>query len=247
MLGLKRAAPKVCLFSCWDKLRLRGEPVIPVVQQRTDENITIGGKTHPLPTTKEYLLKEYSDVFKGIGTLLGGSYYIQVKEDYKPVKHPPCQVALSLKSACKAELKRLVELNIIKEVQEYTEWINSIVLVKKPDGSLRLCLDPKDLNKAIKHNQWYNRTIDDVLPELINSKYFSLLDAKSGYWLTNFNTLWGKYHLLRLPFVLTLASDMLQERLDGVLKGAPSTTGIPVPWQCRNPSRCSCDVRDSKS
>ena len=224
------------MFSCWDKLRFRGEPVIPVVQEHTDENITIGGKTHPLPTTKEYLLKEYSDVFKGIGTLPGGSYYIQVKEDYKPVKYPPRQVALSLKSAYKAELKRLVELKIIKEVQEYTEWINSIVLVKKPDGSLRLCLDPKDLNKAIKHNQWYNRMIDDVLPELINLKYFSLLDAKSGYRLTNFNTPWGKYHWLRLPFVLTLASDMFQERLDRVLKSAPSTTGIPVPRQCRNPS-----------
>ena len=38
-----------------------------------------------------------------------------------------------------------------------------LFIVKKPDGSLRLCLDPKDLNKAIKHNQWDNRTIDDVL------------------------------------------------------------------------------------
>ena len=95
-------------------------------------------------------------MFKGIGTLPGESYYIQVKEDYKPVKHRPRQVALSLKSAYKAELKRLIELKIIKEVQEHTEWINSIVPVKKPDGSLRLCLDPKDLNKAIKHNQWYN-------------------------------------------------------------------------------------------
>ena len=224
------------MFSYWDKLRFRGEQVIPVVQACTDEKITIGGKTQSLPTNKEYLLREYSDVFKGIGTLPGGSYYIQVKEDYKPLKHPPRQVAWNLKSAHKAELKRLVELNIIKEIQEYTEWINSIVLVKKPDGSLRLCLDPKDLNKAIKHNQWYNRMIDDVLPELINLKYFSLLDAKSGYRLTNFNTPWGKYHWLRLPFVLTLASDMFQERLDRVLKSAPSTTGIPVPRQCRNPS-----------
>ena len=102
------------------------EPVISVVEEYTDKKITIGGKTHLLPTTKEYLLKEYSDVFKGIGTLLGGSYHIQLKEDYKPVQHPPRQVAVSLKPAYKAELKRLVELGVIKEVQEYTEWINSI-------------------------------------------------------------------------------------------------------------------------
>ena len=59
------------------------EPVIPIVQECTDKKITIGGKTHPLPTTKEYC-----DVFKGIGTLPGESYYIQMKEDYKPASIP---------------------------------------------------------------------------------------------------------------------------------------------------------------
>ena len=108
--------------------------------------------------------------------------------------------------------------------------------MKKPNGSLRLYLDPKDLNKAIERNQWYNRTIDDVLPELANSKYFSLLDAKSGYWhvpldkesrlQTTFNTPWGKYMWLRLPFGLTVAGDLFQERLERVLKSVPSTTGF---------------------
>ena len=36
---------------------------------------------------------------------------------------------------------------------------------------LRLCLDPKDLNKVIERNQWYSRTVDDILPELAKSKY----------------------------------------------------------------------------
>ena len=54
----------------------------------------------------------------------------------------------------------------MKEVREHTEWINSIAPVKKSDGSLRLCLDPKDLNQAIKRNQWYSRTVDYILPEL---------------------------------------------------------------------------------
>ena len=95
-----------------------------------------------------------------------------------------------------SELKRLVELGVIKEVVEYTEWINSIIIVplKKPGSSLRLCLDPKDLNKDIKSNRWYNRKID-VLQELANSKHFSLahqlwhilLDKKSSLLMT-FNT-----------------------------------------------------------
>ena len=116
-------------------------------------SITINGKTHPLPTTKEYILHEYADVFKGVGTLPGGPYHIKLKDSYKPVQHPPRSVPLGMQSAYKAELERLVKEGIITEVHEHTEWINSIVPVMKEDGSIRLCLDPKDFNKAMKTNQ----------------------------------------------------------------------------------------------
>ena len=52
---------------------------------------------HPLTTTKEYLMNEYSDIFEGIGTSPGGSYHIQLKEDYKPVQCSFHQVAVSVK------------------------------------------------------------------------------------------------------------------------------------------------------
>ena len=132
------------------KIQKQINPIVPVIQECTDDKITISDKTHRLSTNKEYLLQEYSDVFQGIGTLPGEPYHIQLKDDYKPVQHPPRQIAVSLKEAYKAELEKLVQLRVIQEVKEHTEWINSIVPVKKPDGSLRLCLDPKDLNKAIK-------------------------------------------------------------------------------------------------
>ena len=131
--------------------------------------VTINGKTHPLPTTKEYILHEYADVFKGVGTLPGSPYHIKLKDSYKPVQHPPRSVPLGMQSAYKAELDRLVKEGIITEVHEHTEWINSIVSVMKEDGSLRLCPDPKDLNKAIKRNQLYARTLDGILPELAHS------------------------------------------------------------------------------
>ena len=132
-----------------------------------------------------------------------------------------------MQSAYNAELDRLVREGIITEVHEHTEWINSIVPVMKEDGSLRLCLDPKDLNKAIKRNQWYARTLDDILPELAQSKYFIVKDATSGFWhilldfrsslLTTSNTPWGKYRWLRMPFCLKVSGDVFQERLNRVL------------------------------
>ena len=219
------------------------DPVVPVIQKRTQERITINGKTHSLPTTKDYLLQEFADVFQGIGTLPGGPYRIQLKENYKPIQHPPRHVAVSLKPPYKAELERLTQ---------HTEWINSIVPVKKLDGSLRLWLDPKDLNQAIKKNQWYSRTIDDILPELADSKYFSLLDAKSGYWhvpldrdsslLTTFNTPWGKYRCLRLPFGLRVAGDVFQERIDRVLRSVPNSVGIADDILCHGNEETTHDT-----
>ena len=119
-----------------------------------------------MPTTKEYILHEYADVFKGVRTLPGGPYHIRLKDSYRPVLHPPRTVPLGMQSAYIAELDRLVKEGIITKVHEHREWINSIASVMKEDGSLRLCLDPKDLNKAIKRNQWYARTLADILPEL---------------------------------------------------------------------------------
>ena len=199
-------------------------------------SVTINGRTHPLPTTKEYILHEYADVFKGVGTLPGGPYHIKLKDSYKPVQHPPRSVPLGMQSAYKAELDRLVKEGIITEVHEHTEWINSIVPVMKEGSSLRLCLDPKDLNKAIERNQWYASTLDDILPESAQSKYFTVKDATSGFWhipldlrnslLTTFNTPWGKYRWLRMPFGLKVSGDVFQERLDKVIRLVPGVLGI---------------------
>ena len=120
------------------------EPVLPHIKWNTD-SIQLNGKTHKLPITKEYILKEYNDVFKGVGTLPGGPYHIRLKEQYRPVQHPPRSVPIAMQTAYKTELERLTKEGIITEVKEHTEWINLIVPVMKPDDSLSLCLDPKDL------------------------------------------------------------------------------------------------------
>ena len=80
--------------------------------------VTINGKTHPLPTTKEYILHKYADVFKGVGTLTGSPYHIKLKDSYKPVQHPPRSVPLGMQSAYKAELDRPVKKGIVPVMKE---------------------------------------------------------------------------------------------------------------------------------
>ena len=141
-----------------------------------------------------------------------------------------------MQDAYKAELERLQQEDVIIEVNHYTEWVNSIVPVQKPDGCIRLCIDTRNLNMAIKRNPYYMRTFDNILPQLSKAKTISIGDATSGYWhvpldfasslLMTFSTPYGKFRYLKLPFGLKIASDIFQERLDRVLALVPDTIGI---------------------
>ena len=71
---------------------------------------------------------------------------------------------------------------VIKRIGEPTNWLNSLVLVEKPDGSLRICLDPRDLNKAIKREHYQLPTFNEIASRLTGATKFTKLDANKGYW-----------------------------------------------------------------
>lgn len=112
-------------------------------------------------------------------------------------------VPLALQDKLKNELEKMESLNIIQKFTEPTQWVSSLVVVEKPNGKLRVCLDPKDLNWAILRPHYPMQTLEDVLPQLSKARFFTKLDARSGYWtiklseassyLTTFNTPFGRY------------------------------------------------------
>ena len=136
----------------------------------------------------------------------------------------------------KAELSHLETLGIIEKVSKPTEWVNSIVIVDKPDGSLRLCLDPRNLNKCIKRPHHPIPTFNDVAIKCANSKKFSKLDARHGYWsmeldnesanLTAFNTAFGRFHFWRYPFGLNCTQDNFQRKMEEIFAELIETAGL---------------------
>ena len=197
--------------------------------------LTLSVESPIQPLTKEKILKEYEEVFKGFGGL-DGDVSIQLKEDAVPVVHPPRRVPYAIKDKVKEELDRMVKLEVIEKVDEPTDWVNSIVVAEKPNGKLRLCLDPKDLNNAIKRPHYSTKTLEEALAEIPNAKYFSKLDAQSGYWqlklddkssyLTTFNTPHGRYRFKRLPFGLVCAQDYFQMKMDQIFEGIQGVTPL---------------------
>ena len=91
---------------------------------------------------------------------------------------------LSLRDDIKDELDYMESRGIITKLKEGepTVWVNSLVYCRKPNGKLRICLDPKDLNKAISREHHVIPTLEEILPKLSGAKYFSIVDVKCGYW-----------------------------------------------------------------
>ena len=71
----------------------------------------------------------------------------------------------------------MVKANIIAPVTEPTKWISSMVVVPKKNGTLRICLDPKELNAAIQREHYPLPAIEDVATRLHGAKVFTVLDV----------------------------------------------------------------------
>ncbi|XP_012942933.1 uncharacterized protein K02A2.6-like [Aplysia californica] len=188
---------------------------------------------------KEDLISKYPETFKGMGKF-EGRYHIHTSKDVPPVIHPQRKVPIQIKAKIKEELKEKRENRIIEKIQEGqpTQWVNSLVYRTKPNGSLRLCLDPKDLNKAILREHYTTPTLEEILPSLSlsDAQYFSILDAKCGYWnvefdeessyLTTFNSPEGRFRFLRMPFGLRMSQDIFQKKMDQTFEGCQGVIGI---------------------
>ena len=90
-------------------------------------------------------------------------YNLELKDDAVPVVHPPRRVPLSYRDKLKTTLNDLVKRNIIAPVTSPTDWVSSLVIAEKKN--LRLCIDPKDLNKNVKRSHYQLPTFDEIVPD----------------------------------------------------------------------------------
>ena len=175
----------------------------------------------------------FPQAFDGKVGLFDGEVSLKVSPDAQPVQLPPRAVPQSVMSKLKKELDKMEAEGIIRACPEATDWVHNIVTVVKKDGSLRLCLDPRNLNKYLVRQIHYTASWEDAQHSFRNGSYFSTLDAKSGYWtklldtdsqlLTAFNTPFKKYCFVRLPFGLSVSSEIFCEHMDRILAGIPGT------------------------
>lgn len=178
--------------------------------------------------TLSNILHEYEDVFTGIGRL-PGVQKITLHENAVPKIIPARSIPVTLEPLVKAELQNLEAQGIISKVTEPTEWVSPLVIVEKKDNKIRICLDPKYINEAIKREHYHLPTVENILAKVGNAKYFTLLDAKHAFYhltlddesskVCTFASPFGRFKFNVVPFGISSAPELFQREIDRILGG----------------------------
>eukprot|EP00117_Sycon_ciliatum_P007145 scpid59914/ scgid0554/ Retrovirus-related Pol polyprotein from transposon 17.6; Protease; Reverse transcriptase; Endonuclease len=183
------------------------------------------------PDSSSDITAEFPDLFSGLGTF-GPLHTIQLRDEAPPYSlSTPRRVALPMESKVIEALRRMEDAGVIRPVSEPTDWCAGMVVVPKPNGSVRICGDFTRLNKAVKRERHILPTTDHLLARLGDAKVFSKLDANSGFHqiplapesqlLTTFITPIGRFCYTRLPFGISSAPEYFQKQMSDLLSDLP--------------------------
>jgi hypothetical protein len=137
-------------------------------------------------------------------------FHIRVT-DPKPIFIPAYRKSYKEREIIKLEVEKMFKAGIIRKSN--SPWNSPIILIPKPDGSVRLCVDYRAINKVSVRDTFPLPLIRDVLDRLRGAEWYSMADLRAGFWqlsvaeesipLTSFSTPDSKWEFTRVPFGLT--------------------------------------------
>lgn len=143
----------------------------------------------------------------------------------KPVSMTPYRMPASKLAEFKKQLEDLLDKKFIRP--SVSPWGAPVLLVKKKDGSMRLCIDYRQLNKVTIKNRYPLPRIDDLMDQLVGARVFSKIDLRSGYHQikvkdkdiqkTAFRTRYGHYEFSLMPFGVSNTPGVFMEYMNRIL------------------------------
>ena len=143
-----------------------------------------------------------------------------------PVSQKPYPIAMKNYQWVKEEIKKLLTAKVIHSSR--SSWPVPIIVVPKGDGAKQLVIDSHALNKVTRKFTWSMPKVEDIFSKLNGAKYFSNLDLQAGYHhvpldkssipKTAFNSPFGKYEYVKVPFGHAHGPAYFQELMTGILK-----------------------------
>ncbi|KAK7104470.1 hypothetical protein V1264_019182 [Littorina saxatilis] len=172
--------------------------------------------------------KRHPKLYEGLGKLKDHQVHVYVKKDVKPVAQSPRRIPFSLRSKVEEKIAELEAAEIIEKVDGPTPWVSPIVVVPKPNGEIRLCVDMRRANEAVERQRYPMPTVEETLIEMNGSTVFTKLDLKWGFHqleldeesrgITTFASHNGLYRYRRLNFGICSAPELYQFTIQQVLQ-----------------------------
>ena len=238
---------------CGQTLSVRGEAVVPVRygdQEIRGRVVVINAANKPAVLGRNWLsqlkldwaslfslnildpVHDFPELFKeGMGKLQGVLAKITLSANARPVFHKARPVPFALQAKVDTEIDRLVREGVPTPVEQ-SEWASPIVVVRKSDGSIRLCVDYKvTINEYLENIEYPTPNAQDLFATLEGGRRFTRLDLKQAYqqmevdtgsqqYLT-INTRKGLFTYTRTPFGIRTAPSIFQKTMDMILSGIP--------------------------
>ena len=182
------------------------------------------------------IVDRYKSLFKEIGKLKDFQLKIPIDSSIEPVCQTARRVPYHLRDKLSQILKELEELDIIQKTTGPTHWVSLVIVVPKSDGDIRLCVDMRRANLAVKRERYLIPTIEELHQEMNQSKIFSELDVKWAYHQieldpesrdkTSFATHEGLFRYKRLMFGVSCAPEMYQRAMQQTMAGCKGVHNI---------------------
>nr|XP_009387907.1 PREDICTED: uncharacterized protein LOC103974748 [Musa acuminata subsp. malaccensis] len=160
---------------------------VPLQDGRPDQTVKVGSELLEHERARLInLLQENVDVFAWSPTDMAGvdlevsQHHLCISPDARPVKQRPRRLAPERQQVVRGEVERLLAVGFIEEAK-YPHWLSNVVLVKKPNGSWRICVDYTDLNRACPKDCYPLPRIDQLVDAMAGHARLSFMDAFSGY------------------------------------------------------------------
>jgi hypothetical protein len=213
--GMTGNAAKVVTAKRMEAIFRRDE-IVYTVECRIMTCVDEQGKSHYTPEIKEILdrhHKVFGPIPPGVPPDRGFEHIIELEEGAKPIITTPYRHPKKYKDEIEKAIKELLDMGHIRP--NISPFSSSVVLVKKKDGTMRMCIDFRDLNKKTIKNRYPIPRIDELLDELHGAIYFTKIDLRSGYHQIKmreedisknaFRCHYDHYEFLVMPFGLTNA------------------------------------------
>lgn len=220
------------------KFHVTKKSYVPILGLPDIENIGLAirpnkvNNINEVTINKDNLFKNYANVFEGIGEIPNYEYEFSLKSNYVPKIDHPRGIPFKIRDQFLEELNKMEQTGIIRKVNEPTDFVSQVVIIKKPDNSLRICLDPQNLNECLKREHFKMPTFAEISSNMKNAKIFSTFDCKKTFYqvklkhssslCTTFITPFGRFCFNRMPYGIKTATEIYHKKFKEIFSDIPN-------------------------